>query len=178
MIGLKRGTVKLIKYNPAWEKSYKREKEIIKKVFGANALKIQHVGSTAIPDILAKPIIDIGLIVPSLESAKEYVPQLQKIGYALKQNDTRTERLFFTKGPEEKRTHYLHIGEKGNGYVEDMILFRDYLRQHPDEAKKYGNLKKKLAHAYGQNREIYTAKKAKLVQNIVDKAKISMRRDE
>ena len=175
MIGLKRGTVKLIRYNPKWRQSFQYEQKKLSKVFGRDALEIQHVGSTAIPEILAKPIIDIALIVPSLRKAKSYEIKLKEIGYEMKKNDTRKERLFFTKGPEEKRTHYLHIGEIGSGYAEDMILFRDYLCNHKNTAREYSELKAKLAEKYKNTREIYTAKKEKLVKDIIIKAKKSLR---
>lgn len=126
MFGLKRGKVKLVQCDPKWKQNFNREKKKLKKIFGVDALDIQHLGSTAILGILAKPIIDIGIIVPSLEKAEAYAKAIEKIGY-IKKKENRQDRLFFTKGPEEKRTHYLHIGELGNGYIENMVLFRDYL---------------------------------------------------
>ena len=175
MIGLKRGTVKLVRHNPKWRQNFEREQKKIRKVFGRDALEIQHVGSTAIPGILTKPIIDIALIVPSLRKAKRYVKKLKEIDYEIKKNDTRKERLFFTKGPEEKRTHYLHIGEIGSGYAEDMILFRDYLCKYRDIAKKYSELKERLAEKYQKTREIYTAKKERFIEETVKKARKSLR---
>ncbi len=175
MIGLERGTVKLVKHNSKWERSFEREAKKIKKVFSEDALDVQHVGSTAIPGILAKPVIDIALIVPSLQKASRYEKKLQEIGYEIKNNDTRKERLFFTKGPERKRTHYLHIGEVGSGYGEDMILFRDYLCKHKDTAKKYSELKEQLAEQHQNTREIYTAQKEKFIEKIVKKARKSLR---
>lgn len=176
MIGLKRETVKLVKHNPKWKESFEQEAQKIRKIFGKDMLDIQHVGSTSIPEILAKPIIDIALVVPSLQKAKRYTKKLQAIDYELKKNDARKERLFFTKGPEEKRTHYLHIGEIGSGYAEDMILFRDYLCMHKDAAGKYSELKEKLAEKYQNTREIYTAKKEKFIKKIIDRAKKFLRK--
>ena len=174
MIGLRRGIVKLVMHNPKWRQSFEHEQNKIRKVFGRNALEIQHVGSTAIPGILAKPIIDIALIVSSLQKAKRYEKKLKEIGYELKKNDTKKNRLFFTKGHEKKRTHYLHIGKIGSGYAEDMILFRNYLCNHKDAAKKYSELKEKLARKYQNVREVYTAKKEKLIKEILRKAKKSL----
>lgn len=171
MIGLKRGKVKLVKHSPKWKQSFEREVKKIKKIFGKDALETKHVGSTAIAGILAKPIIDIALIVPLLQRARRYIKKLKAIGYNLKKNDMRKERLFFTKGPEKKRTHYLHIGQIGSSYIEDMILFRDYLRRHKSVAKKYSELKEKLAGKYKNTREIYTAKKEKFVKDVLRKTK-------
>ena len=174
MIGLKRGTVKLAEYIPEWEQNFEREAKKIKKIFGKEALLIEHVGSTAIPGILAKPIIDIALVVSSLHKAKRYLKKLQSIGYKLKKNDPRKERLFFTKGPERKRTNYLHVGKVGSGYAEDMIIFRDYLRKHNGVARTYSELKLKLAEKYSNTRGIYTKKKEGLVKAIIRKARKSL----
>ncbi len=171
MIGLKRGTVRLVEYDLKWSSSFNREEKKIRKIFGKDALKIQHIGSTAIPGILAKPVIDIGLVVPSFKKVLGCVKELESIGYKIKNDDFRKERLFFTKGPEDKRTHYLHIGELNDYYIEDMILFRDYLRAHRAIALKYSSLKEELAKEYGDKREIYTAKKEKFIEGIVKKAK-------
>lgn len=170
MIGLKRGVVILVKHTPKWKGSFEEEKRKLKKIFGVSVLDIQHVGSTAIPGILAKPVIDIGIIVPFLNEAKQSAKALRKIGYIQKKDD-RIDRLFFTKGPEKKRTHYLHIGEKGSGYVEDMILFRDYLRKHRRLANEYSELKEGLYKQYGDRRNLYTAQKEKFVKEILKKAK-------
>lgn len=174
MIGLKRGTVKLVHYSPKWSSSFEGEAKKLKKIFGRDCIDIQHVGSTAISKILAKPIIDIALIASSLKKANSYIKKMEREGYELKKNDTRKDRLFLTKGPENKRTHYLHIGEIGSGYAEDTILFRDYLLDHKNAAMKYSGLKEKLAKKYQDNREIYTAKKTEFIEEIVEKAKKSL----
>ncbi len=171
IIGLKRGTVELVSYNPKWKQSFRCEEKKIRKVFGQDALEIQHVGSTAIPGILAKPIIDIAIVVPSLQKAKRYKKKLKEIGYEIKKKDPKKERLFFTKGPERKRTHYLHIGKIGSGYTEDMILFKNYLCYHKGSAKKYSDLKKKLGKQYQNERGIYTAKKEKIIKEILKRVK-------
>lgn len=170
MIGLKRGAVKLFKYNAKWKKSFEREANKISKAFGKTALDIQHVGSTAIHGILAKPIIDLAVIVSSLKTARKYIKPLKQIGYTLKK-ENRKDRLFFTKGAEKKRTHYLHIGAIRSGYIENMVIFRDYLRKHKDAAKEYSELKKELAEKYSDKREIYTRKKNKFVNNIIRQVK-------
>ena len=171
MIGLKRGTVKLSKNNPKWVNSFEVEKKKLRKVFGKEVIDIQHIGSTAISNISAKPIIDIGVIVSSLKKVKRYIRPLKQVGYIFKK-ENRKDRLFFTKGPEKRRTHYLHIGELGSGYVEDMILFRDYLIKNKNIAKEYEILKKKLADQYSKDRSLYSLKKEKLILAILKKAKI------
>lgn len=171
MIGLKRGTVRLLRHTPEWHKNFEREAKKLRRVLGRDALDVQHVGSTAITGILAKSVIDIALIVPSLKKSKQYLVVLKRAGYTLKKRDDRAERLFFTKGLESKRTHYLHVGQAGSRYVEDMIFFRDYLRAHPTTARKYSALKARLAQQYKTQRKIYSRKKEFFVKSIIRKAK-------
>lgn len=163
--------MKLVNYQPEWKKIFEMEVRKIKRVFRKEALDVQHVGSTAIPGMRAKPIIDIALIVSKLEKAKEYIKTLKAIGYFLKRGDDVKERLFLTKGPEENRIFYLHIGEAGSNYIKDMILFRDYLRAHKGEVKKYEKVKERLALMYPEDRKNYTRKKGKLINEIILKAK-------
>lgn len=162
MLGLQRGRVKLVRHNPQWKKSFTREAEKLRKVFGRDALDIQHVGSTAILGVLAKPIIDLAVIVPSPRTARRHIPVLRRIGYQLKR-EARTGRLFFTKGSARKRTHYLHVGKSGSGYVEDIIIFRDYLRSHHSAAREYAALKEKLSARYRHERDHYTERKGKFI---------------
>ncbi|QQS15740.1 MAG: GrpB family protein [Candidatus Moraniibacteriota bacterium] len=173
MLGLKRGTVKLVEYNPKWKQGFSREAETIRDVLEQDCIDIQHVGSTAIPDILAKPIIDIAVVVPTLEKAEFYQEKLREIGYDLKENDTRAERLFFTKGPENNRTHYLHLGELKGVYVQDMILFRDYLCRYKNFAEDYVSLKKDLTERYRDRRYDYTAGKESFVKRVIKLARES-----
>lgn len=122
MIGLKRGTVKLVQHNPEWDKLFQTEKAKLLEVLHGLITDIQHVGSTAIRTISAKPIIDIAVLVKSLRQVVEYIAKIEAIGYQKKQ-ENRRERLFFTKGPEENRVIYLHIGDTSTDYIKDMIMF-------------------------------------------------------
>lgn len=170
MIGLKRGTVKLVPHNPGWDKLFQAEKAKLLVALGELVVDIQHVGSTAIPTIPAKPIVDIAVLVKSLEKVKGYVGKMEALGYRKKQ-ENRPERLFFTKGPEKNRIVYLHMGDENTYYIKDMVVFRDHLIQNPAEAKKYAELKEGLAERFADNRAPYTAAKEKFVQEVLDKAK-------
>jgi GrpB-like predicted nucleotidyltransferase (UPF0157 family) len=172
MIGLKRGIVKLVKNRPEWKSIFEIEKQKLLKVFKEGAVDIQHIGSTAVLSIYAKPIIDIGIIVKSFSVVKKYLYELEKLGYILK-NEKRKDRMFFAKGQESRRTQYLHIGESGSGYIENMILFRDYLIKNESVAKEYEKLKKNLASQHSGERNIYTTKKEKFIVNVLSKIKSS-----
>jgi GrpB-like predicted nucleotidyltransferase (UPF0157 family) len=168
-IGLKRGTVKLVPHHQEWDELFRVEKANLLEAVGNQILEIQHVGSTAIPTISAKPIIDIAVLVRSIEEACQQVAKIEALGYRRKQ-ENKPERLFFTKGPEEKRIVYLHIGDRSTNYIQDMITFRDFLIQHQSQAQKYMELKNKLAEKFADDRELYTAAKEKFVQDVLKKA--------
>jgi len=173
MIGLKRGTVKLVPHDLEWDKLFLVEKAKLFEVLGAMAVDIQHVGSTAISTIPAKPIIDIAVLVKSLDEINACIEKIEAIGYQKKQ-EHRTERLFFTKGPEGNRIVYLHIGDESTDYIMDMILFRDCLIQNPADAQRYVELKQELVGKFSDNREQYTAAKEEFVQKILRKTKKSV----
>lgn len=169
MIGLKRGTIKLVKHNSQRLEAFEQEAKNIKNIFGNKIVDLQHVGSTAIPGIVAKPIIDMILTVPSLKKFGKYTAALEKIDYKLKM-ENRKDRLFFTKGPEDKRTHYLHIAEKDSGY-DDMTVFRDYMRKHHTVARAYNNLKQRLAARYASKRNMYSDRKRNFIAAVIRRAK-------
>jgi len=170
-IGLKRGTVKLKHYSSRWKQVYEKEEKLLLNTLGDSIVDIQHVGSTSIPRVQAKPIIDIAVTVGSLKKVERHIKTLEGIGYKYKTDDDKQNRLFFTKGPESKRTHYLHIGTKRGDYVKDMVLFRDYLRKHGKAVKEYNKLKIALAKKFGKEREQYTEGKAEFVEKIIKIAK-------
>ena len=167
--GLKRGTVKLVPHHPEWDALFRAEKAKLLEALGDLIADIQHVGSTAIPTISAKPIIDIAVLVKSIEEACRQVAKIEALGYQRKQ-ENKPERLFFTKGPEENRIVYLHIGDTSTNYIQDMITFRDFLIQNPSQAKKYMEIKSKLAEKFADDREHYTAAKEEFVQDVLKKA--------
>ncbi len=173
MVGLKRGTVKLVPHDPEWEELFRSERAKLQEIFREIVIDIQHVGSTVIPTIPAKPIIDIAVLVKSLKDAKKYTENIEAMGYQKKQ-ENRAERLFFTKGPEENRIVYLHIGDGGTDYIKDMVLFRDYMIQNPAEAERYAKMKHELMEKFSEAREKYTAGKDEFVQEILRKAKQSV----
>jgi GrpB-like predicted nucleotidyltransferase (UPF0157 family)/8-oxo-dGTP pyrophosphatase MutT (NUDIX family) len=170
-IGLKRGTVKLVPHSREWGELFPVEKVELLEALGDLVVDIQHVGSTAVPTISAKPIIDIAILVRSLKEVEKRAGRIEALGYQKKQ-ENKPERLFFTKGPDENRMVYLHVGDESTEYIKDMIIFRDYLIQNPHEAEKYMQLKKELAEKFEDNRESYTAAKEKFVQEVGERVKM------
>ena len=166
--------INIVQNNPEWPTYAKTEIEHIKSLFpNGLILDIQHVGSTAIPNISAKPIIDIQIAVDSLDIAKIIaVPLLQKLGYEYWAENPDQTRMFFAKGMPpygEKRTHHVHIVQPSSHHWHNKIAFRDYLIKYPEAAKEYEALKNRLAAEYKFDREKYTDAKAEFVKSVLEK---------
>lgn len=164
--------VELVPYNPSWSTDAHIEIEKLKNVIPLNCIvDIQHVGSTAIPGLSAKPIIDLQIAAKSLDEMKVIaIPALQKLGYEYWYDNPDLERMFFVKGMPpfgEKRTHHVHIVEPTSKHWSGKINFRDYLIAHPEIAKEYQALKMKLAQQYIYDREEYTNAKGAFVNKIL-----------
>jgi len=169
--------VVIVEYDPQWPTLYEEEKDRILAVVGRVIVAVEHIGSTAVPGLGAKPIIDIMAAVPHLADAEQCIEPLETIGYEYvpEYNDIIPERRYFHKGPPEGRTHHLHIVELTSEFWERHLLFRDFLRTHPEEAQQYDLLKKELAVRFRSNREAYTDAKTSFIESVVAKAQAEKR---
>jgi GrpB-like predicted nucleotidyltransferase (UPF0157 family) len=163
----KNDAIELLPYHSQWPKMAEFEiKTLQKRLPKKHLLDIQHVGSTAVPGMLAKPVIDIIIAVDSLAAIKPIaIEQLTALGYQYWQDNPDTEKIFFVKGMPpfgEQRTHHVHIVEPGSKHWQEKILFRDYLLVHHEAVNDYENLKKALAQKHRYDREQYTAAKTQL----------------
>jgi len=165
MIGLEQGEVKLYPYNFKWKKVFEEEKKQIQIGIGKYILEIQHIGSTAIPRILAKPIIDIAVAVKNFEEASICIDLLVKLEYEYKGEFGIPRRHFFVKG--DPRLFHLHMLEITSKEWKNHISFRDFLREHPDKAKLYSELKLQLVQKYKSDREAYSDNKAPFIEEIL-----------
>jgi len=168
-IGLRRGIVELIPHQEEWRTAFEKEK---KRLMGAGkgiVIDIQHVGSTSIKGIPAKPIIDMTGGVKNIKDIKKLVEPLSSLGYAFYRQFGN--EYLFIKESKAKRTHHLRVLKyKGSKWKTDA-LFRDYLLSHPKRAKAYGILKKKLAKQYPADRVRYTEGKNTFVETTIRLAK-------
>lgn len=171
-IGLRRGTVKLAFYSSKWKESFEKEKKKIKKALGEMVIDIQHVGSTAVSGVVAKPIIDIVVGVHGLSGKKidKYIKLFKKLGYKYmgeeRPRDHQSEHLF-VKGNEKKRLCYLHMVKFDSLIWKNYLLFRDYLRAYKKVRDEYTELKLKLAKKFSNNRKSYTSGKEKFIKNLL-----------
>jgi GrpB-like predicted nucleotidyltransferase (UPF0157 family) len=166
--------VVIVEYNPRWPLMFQEEAT---RVFGVLdrdlIICIEHIGSTAILKLPAKPIIDILIVVRSLQRAKQVaVSPLEELGYAYWFDNPDSQRMFFVKGlpPNSPRTHHIHIIES-ESILQERLLFRDYLRKHPDEALRYAELKRHLAQQFSTDREAYTSGKRDYVQFVLERVR-------
>lgn len=166
--------IHLVAYDPAWPLMYAAEAARVAAALPPGlVLAMEHFGSTAIPGMLAKPVIDLLVAVRSVEEARETaVGSMEALGYAFWADNPRRDRLFFVKGlppAARQRTHHVHMTEM-DGEMWRRLLFRDYLRTHPEEAQRYAALKQRLATRHREDREAYTAAKARYVEEVMAKA--------
>lgn len=170
-IGLHSGTVKLVAHHLNWAKYFNKEKQLLFKMLGAKVLDIRHIGSTSIPGIPAKPILDILAAVKMLADVEAFRQDLEKIGYEDKGSGGVPGRRYFVKGTEAKRTHHLNFCEMNSFFWRSHLAFRDYLERHPKIAREYSALKRALADRFRNDRGAYTAGKEEFVRSILDRAK-------
>ncbi len=159
-------------YNPNWPNLFQEEKSLLSEILKSdNLLEIRHFGSTSVPGISAKPIIDIMVIVKSLEVAKaEYLPLMESINYIYWPEDHLADsRMWFVKGMPpygKKRTHHVHIVQEDNPDYIKRLKFCEYLRNNKAIADEYAELKIKLASKHTNDREAYTDAKADFIIRI------------
>ncbi len=170
-MSLKRGIVELEDYSSNWTVEYEKEKELLEGVLGNKILEIHHIGSTSIPGLKAKPVIDILIVLRSLDEIGEIEELLKPYDYENRGPQGVEDRFFFAKGPEDARSHYIHFTyPKSNTYY-NQVYFKKYLLEHPDYIKKYCDLKTDLASRYVNERPLYTKGKNDFIKNVVDLAK-------
>lgn len=161
----------LVEYDPSWPQMYADEAKHLRSLFGPDLVtRIEHYGSTSVPGLAAKPVIDIIVEVTSFEAAeREMIPVLDKLGYGY---DWYKGHLAFFKGYDidaPVKAH-IHVAPAGHPLM-DGLLFRDYLRKHPDVAREYEKLKWALAEQYEYDREGYTEAKSEFVSEITERAR-------
>jgi GrpB-like predicted nucleotidyltransferase (UPF0157 family) len=168
--------IEIVDSDPRWPRLFEEERALLQRALPADQLLgIEHAGSTAIPGLAAKPIVDIFIAVPSIDVARTtLVEPIVALGYVYWAENPKRDRMFFVKGMPpygERRSHHIHISEPTSDAWRRPLLFRDYLRRHPDEAERYHRLKLDLASRYRHDREAYTTAKDAFVEAIVSLAR-------
>jgi len=166
----KMGNIIVVPYDRLWVEQFRREADLISGILGAEFLSIHHIGSTAIPGISAKPVIDIMPIVSNIQRIDAFDAAMKESGYDAKGEYGIPGRRHFVKGSDASRTHHVHTYEPANPEVERHLDFRDYLCAHFDEAQDYARLKIQLAERFRDDIDGYMAGKDAFIKSILVKA--------
>jgi GrpB-like predicted nucleotidyltransferase (UPF0157 family) len=158
--------VRLLTYDPAWARVYQEEEARIRKTLGKKAISIHHIGSTSVPGLAAKPIIDIMVTVTHLIDANACIRPLKNLGYIFTDYIQNRDRRFFRKGIP--RTHHLHIVEEGSLSLVKHLTFRDLLRRNRELAGSYDRLKCGLCGRFRNNRAEYSSSKGAFIREALE----------
>ena len=156
-------------YDPAWPEMARRAMAELVAALPGLFSAIEHVGSTAVPGLAAKPIIDLMAATDDLDQVALRDEDLRRLGYEF-HDAGMPARLFYRRGPANAPTHHLHVVAASTFATRNQRLLRDYLRSHPGDAARYGALKRRLAALHDNGAE-YTRAKTELIQELTDKAR-------
>lgn len=168
--------VRIVEHDPAWARQADEELRRIGEALGSLAVLREHVGSTAVPGLAAKPILDLQLSVASMQPRAGYIGPLQGLGYLFAPDPASPDFHFFGKPPERPRTHHLHVCEAGSSHEFRHLAVRDFLREHNEEAARYAALKRELVKRHPQDRLAYIAGKEPYVTALERRALVWARR--
>lgn len=159
--------MQVVPYQPAWAALFTTEAELLHAIMGAAALRIEHIGSTALVGMDAKPIIDLLVAVENQAEAERWQPVLAAHGYEFRPDPDIPDRIFFAKGPHSRRTHHLSLTEPTSDFFTKHLLFLAYLRAHPAAFAAYRALKLELAQKFPRARAAYTEGKREFVERVL-----------
>lgn len=157
--------IEVVDYDPTWPALFDAECVLLRRTLGDVAISIHHIGSTAVPDLAAKPIIDILMEVANLDALDAVNERMVGIGYVPRGELGIPGRRYFPKGGD-RRTHHLHAFASGDIGLFRHLAFRDYLRAHPEVAQDYGRLKKSIARSCGNDASRYCDGKDAFVKQL------------
>ena len=159
----------LAKYNPEWKILFETEKLLLSQIL--SKIEIEHIGSTAVEGLAAKPVIDIMMGLNDFNLANELIQKIENMGYSYvsKYEDTMPYRRFFTKDSNKKRTHQIHMVEIESDFWAKHLFFRDYLRMNKADRDKYSALKQELSTHDWKDVDEYANAKTSFIKSIVSK---------
>lgn len=156
-------------YDPTWPELFLATARPIRAALGEVAVRIDHIGSTSLPGVAAKPIIDLQISVTGFEPFERILKPMEALGYGWRSDNPELTKRYFREPTGARRTH-VHVREAGSWSEQMALLFRDYLRLHPDDCAAYVELKQGLAVQYRDDREAYTDAKDPFIWQILSKA--------
>ena len=171
LIGLKRGTVAVCPHRMEWDIAAQEIIGKLKNILKDDVIDVQHIGSTSIKSICAKPIIDIVVGVDSFDRMMIHNEELMANGIVYRREDHPGQHLYVCGDADNDiQTHFIHVVIWGQKAWNDYVNMRDYLNAHEEKAKEYSDLKERVANTYPENRQAYTAGKSTLIESILRRA--------
>ncbi len=165
-MGLNKNIVELELDYENWKKSYIEVEKELKEILSEIIIDIQHVGSTSVPNLKAKPIVDVAIAVENLNSILKYEKELTEKGYSLRNDGGIKGEYLIRKGPEENRTHYIHVVELNSKRWLEFITFKNILLNNPDIRDEYQSVKEELKEKFSKDRKSYTKAKNEYISKI------------
>jgi GrpB-like predicted nucleotidyltransferase (UPF0157 family) len=162
------GRIEVVDYDPEWPRLFEREADRIRAVLGKRAVQLEHVGSTSVPGLAAKPIIDVMLVVPDSGDEPAYVPDLEAAGYVLVIREAERQQHRVFKGPDTNVN--LHVYSPGRPELERYLIFRDRLRSDPADRERYQRVKRELACRDWRYVQQYADAKTDVIEEIIARA--------
>lgn len=164
-----RDAIAIEQYSPDWPVLFGDLGRRLRGALGNTALRIDHIGSTAIPGLAAKPIIDVQISVAAFDPTDAYRLPLETLGFVFRDSNPELTKRYFRESPGERETH-IHVRRAGSFSEQFPLLFRDYLRCHAEHAAAYADLKRRLAEQYGRDHQGYTEAKGEFVWRTIREA--------
>ena len=159
----------VVEYDPDWPARFVEEHARLAETFGDDAVMIEHIGSTAVPGLAAKPIIDILVAARRLPLPVSRIAAMEGVGYEHLGEYGIPGRVYFRRRSPRPRTHHVHVYAVGSDRIRDHLVFRDYLRAHPADAARYAKLKRELA-SQGLDATAYGSGKSAFIAELVERA--------
>lgn len=161
--------VQIVAYRDTWPGTFAALGSRLRGALGDVALRIDHIGSTSVPGLAAKPVIDIQISVAEFEPVDSFRGPLRELGFEHRVDNADRTKRYFREAPGQRRTH-IHVRRAGSFSQQYALLFRDYLRAHEDAAKEYADVKRQCAAEHSHDREAYVEAKAYFVWELIRRA--------
>ncbi len=157
-------------YDPSWPRQFAEESNAIARIFGRDALAIEHIGGTAVPGMDGKPTIDILVAVEDLSAAARHTEEMKQAGYEYLPGYVSADSTLFRRMRDNELLSNVHVFQAGHPHVREMLALRDYLRSHPEEVKAYSELKVALSRKYPDDYATYRTLKDEYMKGLKERA--------
>lgn len=170
-IGVPRDKVVLVAYQESWRRQFRRERKRLLGACGEKLSAVEHVGSTSVPGLIAKPLLDIAAALGAFEDGEDAVPCIIRLGYEYLGEHGVPGRFYFVLRDEGRSLAHLHMYEQSHPDLHDLVAFKTYLLHHPEAVEAYAEVKRELYAKYRDDRASYTSAKGAFIQTILSKAR-------